>query len=180
MKIKRVINIFGGPGVGKSYITSGLFQLMKKEKYIVEMTAEYAKELTYEEKFDILQNDQLYIFAEQHRRLYRLIDKVDYVITDCPLLLGCVYFEKNRGIYSYRDLARFMIDTYKKYPNINILLKRNSEYGYDEYGRYQKYDEALTVDEDVIRWLGYANVKYTEMISDDTTVEKIFNIIKEK
>ena len=50
MKLKMIINIFGGPGVGKSTVAADLFVIMKKEGYSVELVTEYAKELTYEKK----------------------------------------------------------------------------------------------------------------------------------
>lgn len=45
------INIFGGPGVGKSTISSGLFYQMKTRGYKVEFISEYAKDLTYGKDF---------------------------------------------------------------------------------------------------------------------------------
>ena len=54
MKVKAVINLYGGPGCGKSTVSSGLFYKMKSEGYCVEYVSEYAKDLTYEERYNIL------------------------------------------------------------------------------------------------------------------------------
>ena len=59
----KVINFFGGPGVGKSTAACDLFVAMKKAGYKVEYVDEYAKEKTYEKEFKKL-DDQLYILAK--------------------------------------------------------------------------------------------------------------------
>ena len=93
MKTKtKIINFFGGPGVGKSTTATGLFSWMKQQGYSVEYVSEFAKELSWEGSTSQLEN-QAHVFAEQFRRQWRLIDQVDYVITDSPLLLSSVYFD---------------------------------------------------------------------------------------
>ena len=54
---------------------------MKWKEYNVELVTEYAKELTWEKRYDIL-NDQLYVLSKQNRKLIRLKDQVDWIITD--------------------------------------------------------------------------------------------------
>jgi len=88
-----VINIFGGPGVGKSTLAAEVFAHFKKNKLNIELVTEYAKDLVWEERNNILK-DQLYILAKQNRRLERLRNKgIDVVVTDSPLLLGKIYFD---------------------------------------------------------------------------------------
>ena len=87
----NVINLFGGPGCGKSTTAAGLFHLMKLNEMNVELVTEYAKDLTWEERFGTLANDQLYVFAKQQKRLQVLKNKVRYVVTDSPLILGLSY-----------------------------------------------------------------------------------------
>ena len=50
------------------------------------MVSEFAKDLVYENRMDTMK-DELYIFAKQNHRLFRVKDKVDVIITDRPLLL---------------------------------------------------------------------------------------------
>lgn len=68
----KIINIFGGPGVGKSGIAAGVFSKMKANHIQVEFAAEVAKDYVWEERFNVLKNDQLAIFAKSHRRIDRL------------------------------------------------------------------------------------------------------------
>jgi tRNA uridine 5-carbamoylmethylation protein Kti12 len=85
-----VVNLFGGPGCGKSTTSAGLFHDMKKKSLNVELVTEYAKELVWSDSISAM-SDQLYLLANQNRRLDRLVGKVDYVITDAPLLLSAYY-----------------------------------------------------------------------------------------
>ena len=63
---------------------------MKLEGLNVELVTEYAKDMTWEGRGNILE-DQLYMLAKQNRRLSRLQDKVDFAMTDSPLFLGLAY-----------------------------------------------------------------------------------------
>ena len=85
----KMTNLFGGPCSGKSATMAGLFYQMKLKHLSVEMVTEYAKDLVYSEQFNLLQgpNHQISIFAEQNRRQLILQNKVDWAITDSPLLL---------------------------------------------------------------------------------------------
>lgn len=85
-----VINLIGAPGTGKSTLASELFALMKWQGYDVEIVSEYAKELVWEERTETFKNE-LYLFAKQHHRMFRLKDKVQYIITDRPLILSLFY-----------------------------------------------------------------------------------------
>lgn len=181
MKIKQVVNIYGGPGCGKSTISSGLFYLMKSRGLNVEYVSEYAKDLTYEQQFRILQEDQLYIFAEQHRRIFRIKDEVEYVITDSPLLLPFVYYEFNPNpqIYDKDAFTNLVIKTYNKYPNSNYFLIRNDKYEYQQIGRSQSVEEAKKLDDDIKRSLLEVCEKIHEIESNDKTIEIIFENIME-
>ena len=76
-----IINLFAGPGSGKSTTCAGLFSKLKLAGINCEMVLEYAKELVWENNLETL-DDQIYIFAEQLHRINRLKNKVDVIITD--------------------------------------------------------------------------------------------------
>lgn len=54
----KVINLFGGPGSGKSTLAAGLFERMKIQGLSVELVTEYAKDMVWERRGNIL-DDQL-------------------------------------------------------------------------------------------------------------------------
>ena len=67
----KVINIFGGPGTGKSVTAARLFAELKLQHKNCELVTEFAKELTYDESYRVMEN-QIWIFANQHQRMYHL------------------------------------------------------------------------------------------------------------
>ena len=135
----KVINLFGGPGSGKSTTAAAAFAMMKNMGLRVELVTEYAKDLTYE-KGDL--TNQLSILGEQDRRLRRLLGQVDYVVTDSPLLLGLMYAS---GSFSAPWFTSAALGAFGSYDNVNFLLRRVKPYA--TYGRGQTEDEAKVIDE---------------------------------
>jgi ABC-type oligopeptide transport system ATPase subunit len=135
-----VINLIGGPGAGKSTTAAGLFFLMKISGLKVELVTEFAKELTYDENWSDLKK-QLYVLSEQERRQRRLVDKVDYIITDSPLLLGINYVSDPREVAAVEQSARAL---FASYNNANFILKRVKPYA--AYGRSQDENQAKAID----------------------------------
>lgn len=135
-----VINLYGGPGTGKSTTAAGLFSAMKLSGINCELVSEYAKDMVWREMSSSEFEDQIYITAKQNKRLNRLEGKVDYAITDCPLLLGLAYAPEDY-YPSYFSLVR---ELYGGYNNFNIFLERVKPY--QEVGRNQSEDEARKLD----------------------------------
>lgn len=136
----KVINLFGGPGTGKSSTAAELFSLMKWEGYNVELVSEYAKKVTWEGHTNLL-HDQLYLLAKQNRSLERLRGQVEYIITDSPLLLGAHYTKAGYLNGTFLDVVFALYDTY---DNVNIMLKRHKPYL--KVGRSQTEEEAKNID----------------------------------
>lgn len=131
-----IVNFFAGPGAGKSTTKAGLFFEMKHAGLRVESIDEFAKELTYDGAHDAMQNE-MWMLAEQDRRQRRLIGKVDFVLTDAPLLKSLFYV---RGVYdnpAYREHIRLLFDSY---TNFNVWVDRVKPYM--PYGRSQTEGEA--------------------------------------
>lgn len=128
----KIINLFGGPGSGKSTTAAGLFFLMKHEGYKVELVTEYAKELVYEGL--ITHTSAKDILFGQWKRQAILMDKVDYIITDSPLLLGAVYAKHSEDRLDAKQWFNSGFD------NINFFILRTKPYAV--YGRTQTEEEA--------------------------------------
>lgn len=150
----KVINLIGGPGVGKSTLAAMLFAELKKRGAECELVLEYAKEKLWEESKRTLDN-QLYIFAKQNYRQWRLKGKVEYIITDSPLLLSIIYDKEHDS--KFRELVKSVHD---KYDNLNYFISRHTEY--KENGRLQTYDEAVKIDGMLKKMLDDEGVKYVE------------------
>lgn len=162
-----VINLWGGPGCGKSTTMAKIFSELKIKGYNVEMVSEFAKDLVYEKRNETMK-DELYIFAKQNHRLFRVKDKVDIIVTDRPLPLTCVYDK----VYGKNDknLHTLVRRTFKEYDNINILLGFN-ENNYKKEGRLQTKEEALNLHHKIAEEL--------ELYGDTLSVYTMENIIKE-
>lgn len=147
-----VINFFGGAGAGKSSQAAGLFYIMKQQGHNVELINEFAKEMVWENHTTIMP-DQLYLLAQQHRKQLRLLGKVDYCVTDSPVLLNVIY----RHMYGepvYSDaLDQLCVECHQKYQNINILLKRPTDQQFQQQGRFQNMNQSVWVDQQLTQLL---------------------------
>lgn len=168
----KVVNLLGGPGTGKSTTASDLFALMKWRNYNVELVNEFAKEATWEEHMTILQ-DQLYVIAMQNRRLYRIKDKVDYAITDSPLLLALAY---TRDDYFPNHFKNFVRELWDSYDNVNIFLNR--EKPYHAIGRTQTENEARALDDKVKNMFVEFGIPFIEVPGDENAKNRILRILE--
>ena len=116
-----VVNLFGGAGVGKSTLMAQIFAELKIKGYDCEMVTEFAKDLIWEKRDETFK-DELYIFAKQNHRMFRVNGKVDIIVTDRPLLLTNAYNQHDK------ELCDLCLRTFNEYNNLNILLKRQVEY----------------------------------------------------
>ena len=132
-----VINLIGSPGTGKSTLASELFSKMKWKGHDVELVSEYAKELVWEERHETFKNE-IYLFAKQHHRLFRLNNKVKYIITDRPLILSLFYNEKYGD--SSTEFKNIVLHEINKFENINVFLERTKPYV--KKGRNQTEEES--------------------------------------
>jgi predicted ATPase len=153
------INLFSGPGCGKSTLAAELFASFKKRGKSVELVTEFAKDLVWENRQATLEI-QPYVSMKQFRNLARLKGKVDYVITDSPLIKDSVYARRYASDLpqAYHELLLFLHNNLG--DSINILLTR--EFAYDSSGRYQSEDEAKDIDDEMRFMLELYDIDYYE------------------
>ena len=163
----KVINLFSGPGGGKSTLRSGLFYQMKILGFNCEDVTEFAKDVTWEGHFNLL-SDQLYLLAQQNRKLERLRDKVDWVITDSPLLLSLHYANSDYLPNSFKNLV---LDIWNSYDNYNIFINRN--HSYSSIGRNQNEEEAVLIDTQLKTLLNENCINFSNVNSHDIAIETI-------
>jgi len=167
----KVINFIGGPGVGKSTTAANLFAFMKQKDINCELVAEYAKGVTWREAPSILK-DQMYVFAKQHNAQFRLRGKVQYMITDSPLILSLHYGEHESE--EFRKLVRVK---WNEFNNINFYIKRTKIY--NPIGRNQNEEEANAIARDIMDILEKERIDHT-VIESNSNVKDIYNIIMKK
>lgn len=174
----KVINFFGGPGVGKSTLAAGLFYKMKSEGDLVEIVTEYAKDATWEGRANVL-SDQIYMLAKQNRRLSRLLDHpVEFAVTDSPLLL-CAAYAKLNGLESvYNNLSPLIHEVFHTYTNINLVIEREPAY-YIQLGRSQTLEQAQRVDTVMLDILHEFNIPYkTIKAGSPSMVDELYDLVK--
>lgn len=136
------VNLFSGPGAGKSTLASDIFTKLKKRNVTVEYVTEFAKDLTWKQDWQTLR-DQLFVSATQRQRSLFLDGRVKVCVTDSPFILGCLYYSQE-DMVEYNLFEDYMIHLFKKQNNLNFILTR--QYEYDPVGRNQTEEEAKELD----------------------------------
>lgn len=169
----KVINIFAGPGAGKSTTAARLFSEMKIRHMDVELVTEYAKELLAEGRMNVLLEDQIYITAKQARKIKRIEDKFKFIVTDAPIVQGLLYKPHDY----FTGFEPLIVEIFKTYNNYNFFLARKTKY--DTNGRYQTEDQAKEIDVKLQEILTKHEIPF--MIIEDITqaVDFILNNIDE-
>lgn len=166
----KVINLFGGPGCGKSTTATGVFSLLKIHGVNCEYVSEYAKDRAWEGTLEITHNP-FYITAKQHHRQFRLKDKVDVIVTDSPILIAMAYTDWK----SHADMCRYLFSTF---DNDNYVIKRVKKY--NPSGRVQNAKEARAKDDRIIDLLQDDNINFKMVNGDVKGINTITsNILKE-
>lgn len=167
----KVINLYGGPGTGKSTTSAGLFFLFKTAYLETELVNEYAKYLVWSDRVNTFQ-EQGYVFSKQNHKLEILRDKVDYVITDSPLPLSIIYGRDNNY---HESFEKYVVDKFNSYENINIFLNRRKPY--NPNGRTQTEDEAQGKDAEILELLFDLGMDYHSIDADIHAPWKIFELV---
>lgn len=139
-----VINLWGGPGCGKSTLAAELFTLLKRQGASVELVREYAKGMAYENRAIDTMMKQVYILAKQTKAESMLYGKVDYIVTDSPIFLSGFYSNYYMADEYLPALTVELARQSKQVHHMHFLLPRNKPYV--NSGRFQNEDEAKLVD----------------------------------
>lgn len=160
-----IVNIFGGPGVGKSQTAAGVFSLLKLHSVDCELVTEFAKDLVWEERHKTFE-DQRFIFGEQYNRLWRVVGKVDVIVTDGPLMLNIIY----KPVYYKNNFCNDVIDAVNEFENLNIILKRVKKF--NPNGRIQNEEESKKIDDYVRQLLDEYKMNWLEFTGDEEGINK--------
>ena len=176
MKKTIVLNLFAGPGAGKSTGACYIFSQLKMKGIDCEYVSEFAKDKVWEHNEEVLKC-QFYISGKQSYKISRVYGKVDVIITDSPILVGAIY-----GDYDNPNLVSTIVYECKKYNNINIFLERDKPY--NPNGRMQTEEEAKKKDAQLLELMKKYDVPYTTIQGNkegyDSVVDELVHIIQNK
>lgn len=160
MRKTTVIDLYGGPGTGKSTSAAFLYYLMKDAGLSVELVREYVKDWAWEKRH-VSNYDQFYLFGKQIRRESMLYEKVDYIVTDSPVFQGLYYTERFCAPHVVAGIDAATRSFYKQaeadgHRHYHVFLQRSKPYNPE--GRYQSLDEAREIDEGIKALLDRHNI----------------------
>lgn len=170
-----IVNMYGGPGAGKSTSAAGLYYLLKTAGLNAELVREYVKDWAWEKRA-FSTYDQLYFLGKQSRRESMLYDKVDWVVTDSPVMLNAYY----AGLYAPPGLAggvkAAVLGFYQQgaadgHRHVHVMLRRTKPYL--AHGRYQDEAGARQVDGDLRLFLQGLGVEFLEVDTDEEPLRQL-------
>lgn len=175
-----LINFISAPSIGKSTMSSLAFVRLKTDHNKAELVQEYAKQLVWGEKFDVLSN-QWYVSKKQYKMLKAVYGKVDYLVTDSPLLLGGYY---NRhypdNVCDREKTEKMILEKIKEFNNIYIFLKKNNDFPFEKEGRIHTEEQSIKIEQQLKEMLDEFDVEYLEITSDVKNMDKIIEYIYKK
>ena len=173
-----VVNLFGTPGAGKSTGAAYIFSNLKMHAINAELVTEFAKDMVWEDNKEVFKN-QAYIFGTQSFRISRCQDKVDVIVTDCPLFLTAFY---NQSPILGKQFNDVVFSVFNSYNNINYFIDRVKDY--NPIGRLQTEKESLALKAPMLQMLKDYKVDFTTIDGSlkgyDLIVEQVSRKLQEK
>lgn len=179
METKRkanVVNLYAGPGAGKTTTAVGIFTLLKLHNIESEYVPEFAKDLVWEERANTFKN-QFYLYGKQQHRLWRCADKVKVIVTDAPLIHNTIYglVYNREGSNKFYD---YILDEVSHYNNINFFIERRKEYM--NYGRNEDEEQAKYIDGFIKDYLAAHGFNYISIPGTNEGINQAADIVFEK
>lgn len=152
-----VLSAFGGPGSGKTVACMDICQQLKKRGYNAEYVSEVAKDYVYDEDYEMLDGSaehQYEMLQEQLRRVDRYMGKVDFVVTDSPILLNGIYNKQLNPEYE-----RMLMRLHEQYNNFVFFVNRDAGH-FQEEGRIHDLKESKEKDAQIRNMLDKNKIYY--------------------
>lgn len=175
----RIINLYGGPGTGKSTSAAYLYYLLKDGGHNTELVREYAKNWAWEGR-RISEFDQFYFMGKQIRLESQLYGKVDYVVTDSPVWLAAYYAHKYGANTTFQAINQAVHGFYKVaesygHKHYHCFLTRSKPY--NPAGRYQSEEQSLEIDAELLAMLNTWKLPYCVTKTTREGVSTLFDMV---
>ena len=178
--MSTVINLYGGPGTGKSTSAAYLFYLLKSQGKNAELVREYVKDWAWEGR-NISTYDQIYLLGKQVRRESILYGKVDYIVTDSPIMLGIYYASKYSSLSVSEGVRAMTLAYYRQaaedgHKHVHVFLERSKPY--NPLGRFQSEDQAKNIDNGVYGMLADLRIPFVKCSTDREHLDQLLTDLK--
>jgi len=179
-KPTTIINLYGGPGTGKSTSAAYIYFLLKHASSNAELVREYVKDWVWEGRA-IKEYDQIYFLGKQIRREVILTNKVSHIVTDSPVLLSLYYAR----LHSKPEFAKGIETLVRSYyadaesrgvKHFHVFLKRSKPY--ETAGRYQTLEQAKEIDVGLKALLDETNTPYISSGTEKHDLETVLKFIE--
>lgn len=171
-KKQLCVNLYGGPGCGKSTCAAYVFSRLKALGIKTELITEFAKDCVWENNQTAIAN-QCYVFGNQYYRMWR-VKGMDVIITDSPLLLTSIY---DTSLPEVKDaLARLALAAYREFDNLDFFLRRVSPF--EQEGRVQSEEESHRNDSRIKCLLCDCGIRAVTVDGNDEGFDRIVEIIR--
>lgn len=165
-----LINLYGGPGAGKSTLARGISSKLSLKSYLCEYVDEVAKGWVWEERFKSF-DYQLYLFSKQHRNIARLMGKVDIIVTDGPLLFSLLY-GSDKVPSTFEQLV---LEISRSIKSVNLFIERDKQY--EPRGRMQTKEEAIEKDHECLQMLSKYKIPFVRFTGNEDGLAKAVDFI---
>lgn len=175
MKNTIIVNLYGGPGTGKSSGAAYIFSKLKMSGVDAEYVSEFAKDKVWEGNQEVFKC-QFYITGKQTYRIARCFGKVDVIVTDSPIRLGKIYAD----LIGRTKLGLACIEEADQYRGntIEIFLERVKPY--NPNGRNQAEEESKEIDKTIRNMLDEQGVPYAVMRGDESGYDQAFEHVMQE
>jgi hypothetical protein len=174
-KKTTVINLYGGPGAGKSTSAAYVYYLLKAAGENVELVREYVKDWAWEgRKIDTY--DQIYFLGKQVRKESMMFGKVKWVVTDSPIFMNLYYASLYCTPILAAGVAAATLAFYQQtaedgHKHIHVLLDRTVPYVSE--GRYQSEAEAKAIDSGLKDMFNKYNIPFVNCSPDEEKLKVV-------
>lgn len=177
-----IINFYGGPASGKSTSAAYFYYLLKSCGDNVELVREYVKDWAWDAR-SISVYDQIYFLGKQVRRESMLYGKVNWIVTDSPVMMNLYYAQHYCPTQLAEGVRAATLSFYNQaekdgHKHIHVFLKRTTPYVNE--GRYQTEQEAKEIDFGIKNALSNFKLPIIESTSNELDLKCLFDILKNK
>lgn len=173
------INLYAGPGTGKSTSAAWIYALLKSRGVNAELIREYVKDWAWEGR-KVNAYDQVYLLGKQVRRETLVMGKVEVAVTDSPTFQSLYYNRKYVPETLAQGVEAMVLAYYRQmeqdgHKHLHVFLNRTKPYS--AAGRYQSEEEAKQVDTGVLNLLNEYGIAVTKCGTEQAHMEQLVEVI---